>query len=266
MKKKIVFISLFILMIFAVKSYGANLQTLRLNIEGIVPNFDPDILEYYILVDENTEELDITAIPEANDADVEIKGNKDLEDGLNIIEIVVSQGDDKTEYIINVTKTDKKEKANTNLTTLAVENYDLSPEYSENMTVYNLEVGSDEEKLSILAIPENMNSSVEIRNNEKLEYGENTVEIIVTAPDGVTTRKYILNVYKRNEQEQIASEESLQNSLNTANAIIERTNSEIYLNEDEKDNNVLVNRIFMIVGSLISLCVLVIVIVRIKKK
>lgn len=255
-------------------SNSLDLDIMRLDIEGIVPDFSPDITEYYIVVDEDIEKINVTAIPESDNANIKIDGNNNLKNGINKIIITVSNGNNTKKYNINVTKTDQKEKANTNLETLAVENYEISPEYNENVTVYNLEISNTEEKLNILAIPEDMKANVEIKNNENLQYGENAIEILVTAENEITKRTYILNVYKRNEEEEKAYKENEQNIINESNALIEKISSsdDGYIDKNEQDikevneTKELQNNIIMWVGIILSIVVIIIVIIRIKKE
>ena len=255
-------------------SNSLDLDIMRLDIEGIVPNFSPDITEYYIVVDEDIEKINVTAISESDNANIKIDGNNNLKNGINKIIITVSIGDNTKKYNINVTKTDQKEKANTNLEALAVENYEISPEYKENITMYDLEISNTEEKLNILAIPEDMKANVEIKNNENLQYGENAIEILVTAENEITKRTYILNVYKRNEEEEKAYKENEQNIINESNALIEKISSsdDGYIDKNEQDikevneTKELQNNIIMWVGIILSIVVIIIVIIRIKKE
>ena len=106
---------------------NAKLDIMRLGIEGITPDFSPDVNEYYLIVDENVKDIDVTAIPQNTKANVRITGNKNLKNGLNKIEIDVTSEDksEKNKYTINVTKTSNEQNANADLETLAIENYVL---------------------------------------------------------------------------------------------------------------------------------------------
>ena len=256
------------------KSNSVNLAEMRLNKEGIVPNFSPRITDYYMIVDEDTENLRLTAIPESDKAEIIISGNKNLKNGLSNITIIVKNGTNTKKYSINVTKTAQKEKANTNLETLAIENYELMPEYQENIIEYNLQINNTEEKLNILAIPENMKAKVEIRNNENLKYGENIIEIIVTAQNEITKRIYKINVYKRNEEEQKEYEENQQKIIEEAENKIEKirnTNNGFVQGENEQEirekneKNKWENKLFMWIGTILSTITLIFVIVRIRR-
>lgn len=93
--------------------------------------------------------------------------------------------------------TEKPEKSdNKNLKSLSVNgDFELTPKFDKNVTEYNLEVGSDVEKIDIKAVTEDNSAKVTITGNDKLLMGENTVEIKVTAEDG-TARAYKINVTK----------------------------------------------------------------------
>lgn len=183
---------------------NAKLQELRLDIPGLVPKFSATIYEYYLTVSNDITDIEITAISKNSNDNVEISGNKRLKQGLNIITISVTSEDKtkKTEYKIQVTKTANLELANTNLETLAIEDTLLYPPFDNAETNYKAEISENTEKLNILAIPQNEKAKVQIVGNDNLKIGKNIVEITVTAVNGITKRKYQIEVYKRNEEQE----------------------------------------------------------------
>lgn len=261
---------------------NADLKIMRLNMEGVNPNFDKDIIEYYLTVDDSIDNIDVTAIAENKDANVEISGNKGLKNGVNKIKILVTSKDKTTkkEYIINVTKTDNVEAANTNLETLAVEYYTLSPEYNANVTNYNVEVSNLTNDLNILAIPEDEDAKVDINGNKNLKTGNNKVIISVTAENGTTKKDYLINVYKRNEDEEKENEQEQQNIIQEANTVMERIATEAEEEmagdtEDEQENEnqeqivsneTTAGKAIMIIGSIASVVVLGLTVYTIKRK
>ena len=86
---------------------NSNLQVLRLEVEGMVPQFDKDIQEYYLNLPSTIQNLEVLAISQNPDATVEIIGNTNLQDGLNDITIQVTSKDKSQSkcYRIHVTKT-----------------------------------------------------------------------------------------------------------------------------------------------------------------
>ena len=255
-----------------VKEDNAFLKIMRVNREGINPSFDKDIKEYYLIVDENVKELDITTIPENNESQVNIIGNKNLKDGLNKIKIKVTSKDKtKTnEYTINVTKTSNEKNANADLEMLAIEYFDLIPEFDKNVTNYSVEVSNEVDKLNILAISSDESAKVDISGNENLKIGNNNIIINITAKDGVTNKKYYLNVHRRSNEEEIKNEEKQQNIIEEANVVLEQMNN----SDNETDNNEIeykndkqgVNKsIIIIVAIILIMIVIGMVVIRIKE-
>lgn len=127
-----------------------------------------------------------------------------MKTGLNKISIKVTAPDNKTTktYIINATKTDNPDLANANLENLAIENVTLDPEFNENILEYNAEIGSNIDSLNILAVPKIQGATINIQGKDNLQFGENIITIAVVAKDGVSTKDYIVKVYKKTVEEE----------------------------------------------------------------
>lgn len=228
-------------------SQNVNLSGLHLNVEGISPSFNKDILEYYIVVSDKINDIEVDAKPENDTANIEIIGNKNLKLGSNKIEIVVTSGDNKTSktYVINVSKTDDKNLGNANLENLAIENVELVPEFASDILNYSIEVGSDIDSVNILAVPQNEKANVQIFGNENLRSGDNLIEINVTAEDGITIKKYNILVHKKDKEEEKVENESKEIVLNKKEAEI---------NNKEKNNFwIIVAVIIIIILSIIGI-------------
>ena len=183
---------------------NSNLNALRIDVEGIVPTFSKDIYEYYLTIGNEINDIEVLAVSENPNAIVEISGNHNLKQGLNdiIIKVISEDRTSESTYKISVTKTENAELANTNLETLAIENVLLNPPFYTNITNYQIEISNDTTNLNILAVPENEQGTVQIIGNENLQEGDNPITVIVTAPNGITTREYTINTYKRNQEEE----------------------------------------------------------------
>ena len=189
---------------------NANLQTLRLDREGLIPKFDKDVHEYYLTISNDIQDIEVLAIGENPKATIEVIGNTDLQEGLNQISIhVISE--DKTQnnsYSIQVTKTANLELANTNLEILAIESVLLDPPFDISETNYKAQVSNATENINLLAVPENEQASVEVTGKDNLKEGNNLVTVIVMAPNGFTKKKYQVEVYRRNlDEEKIYQQE-----------------------------------------------------------
>ena len=188
------------------------MQVLRLDREGITPDFSPEIYEYYLTIPTNIQEIEVLAISENPNATIQITGNTNLQNGLNIIRIQVISLD-KTQsntYTIQVTKTDDTELANTNLEILAIENVLLVPPFNNSCTNYQVQIANEQSDLNVLAIPENERAIVTVTGKDNLKEGNNLLEIVVTAPNGFSKKKFQVEVYRRNEEEEKRYQEERQ--------------------------------------------------------
>lgn len=82
-----------------------NLKLMLLSLEikdvNLSPEFDPNVYTYSANV-KDMKELEINAIANKTDAQIDIEGNTELKEGNNIVKITIILGEEKAEYIINV--------------------------------------------------------------------------------------------------------------------------------------------------------------------
>lgn len=247
---------------------NTNLAIMRLNQEGIVPVFNKNIKEYYIILPESINDLQVTAIPENKKSKVSISGNQDLINGLNTIQIKVESENRKnsSEYKIYVTKTNDINKANTNLENLAIENVTLEPDYQEHITNYTASVTNDVENLNILAIPQNQNAKVVVSGDTNLKEGNNIITATVTAENGITFKKYQITVHKMSEEE---SKNILSEVTRTQNSITVTDNSKEIEEKKEEQKNIQGNKYLLWIAGAIAIVMLIgiaIIVVRKRKK
>lgn len=241
-----------------VSNDNTDLQIMRLDYEGISPEFNKDTKEYYFIADNSINKLEVTAIPENINSVVNITGNTNIKMGLNTIniEVISEDGSRKSNYKIYVTKTNNVEKANTNLETLAVRQGQMVPEFDNNVTKYKIEVSNDIQRLDILAIPENINAKTEVSSKD-LQIGENNIEIVVIAEDGITRKKYEIIANRRSqEQEEKYNEEQNINAQRVEALLSENNINDIKIEEANKNDNK-----FVIIGIIVLVSILVVFIV-----
>ncbi len=252
---------------------NSKLQNLRLSIEGMVPDFNKDIYNYYLTVNDNINNIEVLTIGENNNSKITVTGNENLRDGLNIIKIQVTSEDNanNSEYIINVTKTNNIEDANTNLETLAIKDVLLYPSFDNSVTNYNVEVSNDTYNITLLAIPEDEEASVDIVKSDVLQEGNNEIKITVTAKNNYTKKDYIINVYKRNYDEEIEYQEEQKKNQESLNNILEKTSTTIQSNDynkqeyNEKQNETR-NNIFYIIGIILFFTIILLINKKLKNK
>ena len=185
-------------------SQNVNLKELHLNVQGISPSFNKDITEYYLIVSEFINDIEVEAYQEEQLSNVIITGNKNLQMGSNKIEIKVTSGDGKNSktYVINVSKMKDENLGNCFLENLAIENVNIVPEFNSEIFSYFAEVDSNIDNLNILAVPQNEKAKIEIYGDKNLQFGDNTIEILVTAEDLITIKKYNIHVHKKTQEEE----------------------------------------------------------------
>ncbi len=232
------------------------LKIMRLDKEGIIPEFSPEIKDYYFIADSTINNLEVVAIPEATNAKVNINGNKNLKNGINKIEIEVTSrdGNSKNIYTINVSKTDDIEAANTNLETLAIEYVTLEPLFDTNVLNYKASVSNSFNDLNILAVPENINAKIEINGNKSLQIGDNLVTINVIAPDNFTEKVYKIIIHRRTEEEDKIFEDEQNINVEKLNSILEE--QEINNNNDDMNGTNNSNVLYIVFGVIGVLCII----------
>ena len=234
---------------------NANLEVLRLDREGMTPAFDKNITEYYLTVTNEVKEIEVLAVTSNPEASVEITGNTKLKEGLNTIKIQVTSEDkkEKKTYTIQVTRTANLALANTNLEILAIENVLLSPPFDPNETNYAAEVAKGVNDLNVFAVPENEKATVQISGDKNLKEGNNTVTVVVTAANGFSKKKYQIQVYQRNEEEQKQYEEEQKEQIQKVEQAfqIDEMKEERNQNSPEARNKSIVPIIVMVIGTVI---------------
>ena len=267
MKKRIIILSIifiimhfFVYVCYAQNESSTDLKILRLDIEGMEPVFQKDVYEYYLIIPTYIENIEITAIPENPQCDVLITGNTNIKEGLNVIniEVILKDKSKKNIYTINVTKTDDKLAANTNLEILAIKDELISPPFDSSITNYKVEISNNITSLNVLAIPENEESKVIIQGKENLKIGSNLITVKLTAPNVFTKKEYKIDVIRRNQQEEIENiqesekmEEKLENAYK-----IERTSivkEQGYKSQNKEDTYIIVGVIIFVITTTIVL-------------
>ena len=256
-------------------SYDSSLKILRLSEEGIVPEFKPEIKDYYFVTSKDITNLNITAIPNNKDAEVRINGNDNLNEGINKITIDVTSKDktSKSTYTINLTKTKNVEDANANLETLAIENVVLEPIFDTNTLNYKASVSNNIENLNIFAVPENANGKVEIEGGSNLREGTNIVNIKVTAPNGFSFRNYQVIIHRRTLEEDEEYKEEQEASAKKLSTILEeQENIENIKEENNKEEaeenkkNDVIKKVIIVIGLIIIVTAEIIIIKKRKTK
>lgn len=181
-------------------SDNANLKSLTVDVEGLTPDFNKNVTDYYLVVGLEVESIKVEAVVDDNNATYYVEGNEEIKEGQNTIKVVVTaeNGNTKT-YTINVTKTDNIELTNANLKTLVINRWGMYPSFKPNIFNYSLTITDKISNLDIQVETENEEATFEIEGNENLTEGDNLIKIVVTAQDGETKREYKINAFISSE-------------------------------------------------------------------
>ena len=180
----------------APKSENANLQSLTVDVEGLSPEFNKDVVDYYLVVSLDVEEIKINAVAEDSKSVVTVSGNKNLIEGENKVQIAVKAENGNTKiYTILVIRSNETDEMNAYLESLTITGYSFYPSFKRNIYNYNLTINDKVTSLEIIAKTEIDGATFEIVGNENLQEGENLIKIIVTARDGQTVREYKINSF-----------------------------------------------------------------------
>lgn len=165
----------------------------NIEIEGINFNFDYMQTEYVLSVPETVETIKINAIPQDENATINIIGDTNLKMGVNKFEIQVTAEDReaKQTYLVSITR-GNAEKANANLKSLEVENSTIAPYFQKDIIEYVVKYPSNQTSLQITAEPESENAKIDIQGNEKLTQTIQKITITVTAGDSITKKNYTI--------------------------------------------------------------------------
>lgn len=188
------------------------LDSLSISKGKLIPNFDPNNLNYNVYVDSNTDTLDVF-FNTHNDYSLKYNGKEvdslkglKLKEGNNKVEITVKDeyGNELT-YTVNIVKDSPSNPKSDNNYLLDIEsNLPLNEEFNKDKKNYSLTVPY-EENLNLKGIEEDTNSKVtyklngedikDLDINGKLKNGSNKLEIVVESASG-KTNTYNVDIFK----------------------------------------------------------------------
>lgn len=189
-----------------VKSSNNYLKSLTVNNGTLSPNFNPRTTSYTVVVEDDLEEITISAEPEDEKATVSGTGTIQLEEGNTTarIEVVAENGSTNT-YTIHIRKESAEEIIPVGIKSLKIqgvtvdnktENISFMPDFKTEVTEYTCNVSDQITKLLITAEPNEEGMTIEILGNENLQMGENVITILVKSEDGQEIYTYQIIVTK----------------------------------------------------------------------
>lgn len=168
------------------KSKDSTLSALTVKEGAITPEFKKDVKAYALTIPYETSDVNVTATPTDSKATVAVEGNKNLKEGENTVTVKVTAEDGSaSNYVIKVTR--KRVPVALKSLVVKYENQEgelielpLTPVFGFDKLEYTLEdLEYWVEKLSIEAVPNIKDATVDIQGADNLQTGENTITITV---------------------------------------------------------------------------------------
>lgn len=185
-----------------IKEERANKNLSSLEVEGyeLSPYFNKNNLTYTVIIPNDVTSIEINAEPEAEGAIVRISGNTRLTNQENTVTVRVTAADGTSKaYSITVLKVPE---VNLKLDSLQIEGLDLNPVFDEDTFYYTSSlIDTELTNLNVNAVPNDDTANVEIIGADKLEDGENLINIIVSNDDETTIYQVNVDVDKLGEKE-----------------------------------------------------------------
>ena len=185
-----------------IKEERANKNLSSLEVEGyeLSPYFNKNNLTYTVIIPNDVTSIEINAEPEAEGAIVRISGNTRLTKQENTVTVRVTAADGTSKaYSITVLKVPE---VNLKLDSLQIEGLDLNPVFDEDTFYYTSSlIDTELTSLNVNAVPNDDTANVEIIGADKLEDGENLINIIVSNDDETTIYQVNIDVDKLGEKE-----------------------------------------------------------------
>lgn len=208
----------------------------------LTPDFDSENTKYSLTIKSEDDKLNIKATPQDENAKVEITGNENITVGNTIVKITVTAPDGTARiYTIAVSKSNEEpEKEMLKLSSLKVNGATLSPEFSRDVTNYEITVDDPTtiKSENIVAVPVDTGVEVTVAEESKTENGEKVITIMLENEDGTKTGVYQIAVKKT------------------------PTNPIVAIQNNSNDNN----KIYYILGGIIGALLLLIIVIAIVLK
>ena len=209
------------------KSNVATLSNLGIKGQYDFTGFTSSKTSYSVTVPNDVESVEIYASKGQNGQKISGTGVKQLQEGVNAVNVVVTAEDGKTTktYTVNIERkaleenteeqTEETQESTTfGLKDLKVEGMELTPEFNTDTYSYTVQLTEDKSSLGLTTIATDEKASIEVNGNEDLKDGENIITIIVKDETGEKTVTYQITVNKTvsNNEKTEATVQNINNS------------------------------------------------------
>lgn len=157
--------------------------------------FDPTIKDYEIVVPEGTKNIEFSGTYSQDATQTGLNTNYSVSLGsITKYVTITSQSGKVNTYSFKVIR---NASTNANITNIVPSTGTLDPKFDINTKQYNMAVEGSISSINFNVTTEDANATVTGNSNLTLSEGNNNIEIVITAEDGVTKNKYNIVVYRK---------------------------------------------------------------------
>ena len=202
------------------KSNVATLANLGIKGQYDFTGFRAAKTSYSVTVPNEAESVEIYASKGQSGQKITGTGVKQLKEGTNTVNVVVTAEDGTTTktYTISIERksaettdnteekeeeTSTEEQESFGLKELKIEGIEITPEFKTDIYEYSAELKEDKTSLELTTLPTVENAEIEVTENEDLKDGENIITVIVKEKDTDKTATYQITVNKISNEQNI---------------------------------------------------------------
>ena len=182
------------------RSSNNNVTGITVSVGELTPEFNREVREYRLYVENKVTYVDISAILEHGDATYEVEGNRYLQVGENVATLTaIAEDGTRQTYTITIVRSNVMRLSS--LIIRGVNGINLTPEFDPNIFEYTIDLTELLEYLDIEVIAENEYVEIEIIGADDLVPGENTIIIRLSYQDDLHITEYTITVNVPEEEE-----------------------------------------------------------------
>lgn len=209
-------------------SNEASLSSLSLSVGVLSPKFSSANLAYSANVPNGTTSVTVTATTANSAAKAVVSGASSLSTGDNAVTVKVTAEDGTTTktYTITVKVAPADASTDATLSSLSISAGTLSPAFDSATLSYTASVANNIDIITVNAVATDSAASVSAGSTALAE-GSNTIEVVVTAEDGATTKTYTITVTRALSSDALLSGIAL--SSGTLDPVFSNTTGDYYV-------------------------------------
>jgi hypothetical protein len=174
-------------------SSNAKLSTLGISTGTLMPVFDSLTTSYTALVDNSVTSVTVTPTVEDATASFVVSGGSNLAVGANTVDVQVTAQDGVTVKTYSIV-VNRAPSSNARLSALWISSGTLTPAFDPLTTSYTASVDNSVTSVTVTPTVEDSTASFVVSGGSNLAVAANSIDVQVTAQDGLTVKTYTVSV------------------------------------------------------------------------